>query len=125
MKKPSKLLKVFSIILIVFGGISLFSAFVSITMRSTMEQYYTALGQPTPTTLTYVLLFVGSVVLLASGIIGVSYKSKQLVLIMGIILAVYYVFNIIYTAVTISFSPISLISIVLPILYLWGWYQSN
>lgn len=125
MKKPSKLLKVFSIILIVFGGISLFSAFVSITMRSTMEQYYTALGQPTPTTLTYVLLFVGSVVLLASGIIGVSYKSKQLVLIMGIILAVYYVFNIIYTAVTISFSPVSLISIVLPILYLWGWYQSN
>lgn len=125
MKKPSKLLKVFSIILIVFGALSLFSALISITMRSTMEQYYTALGQPTPTTMTYALLFIGSVVLLVSGILGVSYKSKQIVLIMGIIMAVYYVFNIIYTAVTAAFSPVSLISLICPILYLWGWYQSN
>lgn len=125
MKKPSKLLKVFSIILIVFGGISLFSAFVSIAMRGTMDQYYAAMGQPTPTAVTYVLLFVIAVILLISGIIGVSYKSKQAVLIMGIILAVYYVLDIIYTSVIASFSPLSLLSLVIPILYLWGWYQSN
>ena len=108
MRKQSKLLKVLSIILIVLGAISLIS-----------------LGVAAPTALTYILSFVGAFIILISGIVGVAYKSKQSVLIMGIILTVYYVFNIIYSATITSFSVLSLIDLIFPILYLWGWYQSN
>lgn len=135
MRKQSKLLKVFSIILIIWGCLSLIGSIFSVAMRgvveqqaSAMEETYAAMGMaaPTvPTTLSYVLMFVGAFIILASGIVGVAYKSKQSVLIMGIILCIYCVGNIIYSIVTAGFSALYLIDLLWPILYLWGWYQSN
>lgn len=125
MKKRSTLLKVLSIILIVFGALSCFGSIINIAMRSSIEQMYATMGLATPTTFTYVLMVVGSLILLISGIVGVMYKSKQSVLIMGIILAIYYVADIIMAIVTSGFSALSLISLIWPLLYLWGWYQSN
>ena len=89
------------------------------------DETYTSLGVEAPTTLTYIISFAGSLILLISGIIGVIYKSRKLVLVMGIILAVYYVVSIIYSATIAPFSVLSLIDLLWPILYLWGWYQSN
>jgi hypothetical protein len=125
MKKRSTLLKVMSIILIVLGSISLISSILSITMKSVIEQSYSTMGIALPTTLTYVLMFAGSLILIVSGIMGVAYKSRNSVLIMGIILAAYYIFDIAYAIVTTGFSAFSLIGLIWPLLYLWGWYQSN
>lgn len=128
MKKQSKLLKVFSIILIVFGALSLLSSIFSFAMKDAMEQAMetmAATGIAMPTTFDYLLALIGSLIMLAAGIIGVAYKSRQMVLIIGIALAVYYIFNIVYTFVTAGFSILSLISLIWPLLYLWGWYQSN
>ena len=126
MRKQSKLLKVLSIILIVLGAISLISSIIAVAAgRMVPDETYTSLGVAAPTALTYILSFVGAFIILISGIVGVAYKSKQSVLIMGIILTVYYVFNIIYSATITSFSVLSLIDLIFPILYLWGWYQSN
>ncbi|PWJ49527.1 hypothetical protein [Faecalicatena contorta] len=125
MRKQSKLLKVLSIILIVIGCLTLISSIISVAMRGVVEETYATMGIAAPTTLSYALMFIGAFILLASGIVGVAYKSKQSVLIMGVILAIYYVANIIYSTVTAGFSAWGLIGLLWPILYLWGWYQSN
>lgn len=125
MKKRSTLLKVMSIILIILGVFSLISSIISVTMKSVIEQSYATLGLASPTTFYYILIFAGSIILLISGIMGVAYKSRKAVLIMGIILAVYYILDIVYTAVTTGFSALGLIGLLWPLLYLWGWYQSN
>ena len=113
MKKRSTLLKVLSIILIVLGAFSLISSIIAVAAgRMVPEETYASLGVAAPTTFSYILSFVGSFIFLISGI-------------MGILLAVYYIFNIIYSATIASFSALSLIDLIFPILYLWGWYQSN
>lgn len=133
MKKPSTLLKVVSIIMIVFGALGLLSSIALFSMSSAMAPYYEAMGVAAPSTLSKVLALVGSIVMIAAGIIGVAYKSRQLVLIIGISLIVVHVVSIVVHVVSIIdttvttglFSPFTLISLVLPILYMWGWYQSN
>lgn len=125
MKKRSTLLKVISIILIVIGAFSIFGSIINIAMRSVMEQTYAAMGIAAPTTFSYVLMVVGAIILLVSGIVGVVYKSKQSVLIVGIILFAYYAVSIISNIVTVGFSALNLLSLIWPLLYLWGWYQSN
>lgn len=125
MKKRSTLLKVMSIIFIVLGAFSLIGAIMMFAMRSTLEQMYATMGMAAPGTFSYILSFISAVIFLASGIVGVLYKSKQSVLVLGMILALYEVFNIVFTAVTVAFTPLGLIGLIWPILYLWGWYQSN
>lgn len=126
MKKPSTLLKVVSIIMIVFGALGLLSSIALFSTSSAMAPYYEAMGVAAPSTLSKVLALVGSIVMIAAGIIGVAYKSRQLVLIIGISLIVVHVVSIIDTTVTTGmFAPFTLIGLVLPILYMWGWYQSN
>ncbi|RHR21862.1 hypothetical protein DWX43_22890 [Clostridium sp. AF19-22AC] len=125
MKKRSTFLKVVSIILIVFGALGLLSGIFSIAMRGTFEQTYAAMGIDIPSTFSYVLTIVGAAIIIISGIMGVIYKSKQSVLIMAVILAAYYIANIIYSSVTVGFSYLNLIGLLWPILYFWGWYQSN
>ncbi|MGC4020293.1 MAG: hypothetical protein QM793_14410 [Muricomes sp.] len=125
MKKRSTLLKVISIILIVLGAISLISSIIAVASRGIVADTYATMGIAAPTTFTYVQMFIAAAILLISGIVGVSYKSRQLVLIMGVLLLVYYIANIVYTTVTAAFAPLGLINLLLPLLYLWGWYQSN
>ena len=125
MKQKSTMLKVISILLIIFGGLSLISGIYSIVMRGVIEKTAASLGIAIPSTLSYVLTLVGAFVFLAAGIIGTLYKSKQSVLILGIILAVFEVFNIVYATMTAGFAPLNLIALIWPLLYLRGWYQSN
>ena len=125
MQKRSKLLKVISIILIVIGALSLLSGIAAIAMSSTMAATYEAMGIQAPTTSGYIITIVCSLIIIVSGIIGVASKSKAVVLIMGIILAAYYVINIIIAIMTTGFSAFSLVGLIWPLLYLWGWYLSE
>lgn len=125
MQKKSKLLKVISIILIVIGALYLLSGIAALAMSSTMAATYEAMGIQAPTTSSYVFMIVGALVILVSGIIGVASKSKSVVLIMGIILAAYYIINIIMSIMTTGFSALSLVGLIWPLLYLWGWYLSE
>ena len=76
MKKQSKLLKVFSIILIVIGAISLLSGVFAIAMKSTMDATYEAMGIVAPTTFSYIYSIIGGLIILASGIIGVAVQEN-------------------------------------------------
>lgn len=125
MKKRSTFLKVVSIILIIFGALGMLSGILSIAMRGVFEQTYAAMGITAPSTFSYILTIIGAAVIIISGIVGVMYKSRQSVLIMAIILAAYYIGNIVYSSVTVGFSYLNLIGLIWPLLYFWGWYQSN
>ncbi len=125
MQKPSKLLKVVSIILIVIGGLGLLSSLAQFAMRSTIEQLYSSMGMQIPDTSYYIISLAGTLLVLICAIVGVMHKSSKSVLIAGIVLLAYYVCIMIYNIVSVGFSPLYVLNFILPVLFLWGWYRSN
>ncbi len=125
MKKKSKLLHVVSIIIIVFGALAVISSIFSVLMRDLMEASYEMLGMTPPPTAYYIWGLVLSCFELAAGIIGVVYKSKKSVFITAVIYIIAIIADLIYATVTAGFSVTYIISLVLPLLYLWGVYQSE
>lgn len=125
MKKKSKLLHVVSIIVIVFGAIAVISAIFSFLMKDLVSSSYEMLGMTPPTTLYYIWMLILACFELAAGIIGVVYKSRKSVFITAVIYIVAILADLIYATVTSGFSITYIVSLVLPILYLWGVYQSE
>lgn len=125
MKKKSKLLQVVAIIFIVFGIISVLSSIYTIVGYKSMTSLLQSVGQENSPLGYFVFGAVVSVAQLLAGIVGVMYKSKQSVLIMGAIYCVLTVIQLIMGAIISGFSVTMLISLILPILYMWGWYQSE
>lgn len=125
MKKKSKLLHVVSIIIIVFGALAVISGIFSILMRDLMNASYEMLGMTPPPTLFYIWALVLACFELAAGIIGVVYKSRKSVFITAVIYIIAVIADLIYATVTAGFSVAYIISLVLPLLYLWGVYQSE
>ncbi len=123
--RKSKLLHVVSIIVIVFGALAVLSGLFAFAMQDVMTASYEMLGMTPPATPYYVFALIAACVELAAGIIGVMYKSKQSVLIIGAIWCVMIVAELVYSTVTSGFSALSILSLILPILYMWGWYQSE
>ena len=129
MLKPSKMLKVVSIIVIVLGSLSVLGSIMStvmaVTMPDLMEQSYEMLGQSAPSTGYYVYMIASACVVLVAGIVGVLHKSKKSVLIMAALYLIIQIGNILYSTVTVGFSFLYVINLILPVLYMWGWYQSE
>ena len=125
MKKKSKLLNVVSIILIVFSVIGILSGIFAIIMKDLMAASYEMLGmEPLPTWYYFYSLAVGIIELVA-GIMGVMYKSRKSVLIIGAVYCLGIVISLCVEAVLVGFTFLSLLSLILPILYMWGGYQSE
>ena len=124
MVKRSTLLKVISIILIILGAFNVLGSILIFAMGDVLAESYAMLGLEAPTMLANVISVAGAVIILGSGIMGVASKSKKTILIVGVILCAYYLLSIVYSAVTIGFSPINLAGLIMPILYMWGWYQT-
>lgn len=131
MKPQSKLLKVISILLIIFGVLGLIGNLASIFLiapmmnTSEMAAVYEAAGVTQPGTMYYVFSIVSCLVEIAAGIVGVMYRSKKSVLIAGVIWTLVVIIGMIWGIVLSGFTPFTLLSLLFPILYLWGWYQSN
>lgn len=125
-QKRSTLLKVMSIIVIVLGAFSLLSLIASLAMKDMLATTYESMGMTMPSATSLLVTMLPAIIIyLAAGIIGLMYKSKKSVMIMGVILAVYYVISLIYSIISTGFTFMSLIELIIPLLYLWGWYQSN
>ncbi|HJC11409.1 MAG TPA: hypothetical protein H9935_11495, partial [Candidatus Blautia merdigallinarum] len=65
------------------------------------------------------------VIELTAGIMGVMYRSKNSVLIIGAVYCIGVLVNIIISTVTIGFMFTYVLNLILPILYMWGWYLSD
>lgn len=125
MKKKGKLLHVISIILIVFGVLGVLSNILLLALSSSLAETYASMGIALPGVFETALSWAYSIFMLIAGIVGVAYKSRKLVLIMGIIITATCIISMISTTMASGFSALSLISFIWPLLYLWGWYQSN
>lgn len=126
MKSQSKLLKVISIIFIIFGGLGLVSNICTFAMRDSINSIYEQAGLEltiSAGTIAFSVLF--AIIELAAGIVGVMYKNRKLVMAAAIALIALEIINVIINSVTIGFSGTYLLGFLLPILYAWGWYQSN
>lgn len=123
--KKSKLLHVISIIVIVFGALGLASSVITAITLPMISDVYTSYGIESPGISSIIYSFASSAIILACGILGVMYKSRKHILIAGSLYFLIEVINIIISSVTVGFSFLYVIDLILPILYLWGWYQSE
>ena len=125
MKRKSKLLNVVSIIIIVFSALNLLSTLALIAMSGMLEPYLEAYGAAPLSAVDYVFSLVLTVIELAAGIMGVMYRSKKSVLIIGVIYCVGVLANIVISTITMGFMFTYVFNLILPILYMWGWYLSE
>lgn len=125
MKRKSKLLNVVSIIIIVFSALNLLSTLALIAMSGMLEPYLEAYGAAPLSAGDYVFSLVLIVIELAAGIMGVMYRSKKSVLIIGVIYCISILANIAISTVTVGFMFTYVFNLILPILYMWGWYLSE
>lgn len=125
MKRKSKLLNVVSIIIIVFASLGLFSNIALVAMFGVVEPYVETYNITMPTTGEMVFSFAFSIVQLAAGIMGVMYRSKKSVLIIGALYCLFVFVNIVMSSVSRGFSFTYVFGLILPVLYMWGWYQSE
>lgn len=131
MKQRSKLLKVVSILMIIFGALGIISNFMSVFMMQAMmqmpeaQELLAAAGLADVSNLYYAVGILTCVMELAAGIVGVMYRSKKSVLIAGIIWIVLILINLIWGMTIVGFQFLSIFSLIIPALYFWGWYQSN
>lgn len=125
MKRKSKLLNVVSIIIIVFSALNLLSTLALIAMSGMLEPYLEAYGAAPLSAGDYVFSLVLIVIELAAGIMGVMYRSKKSVLIIGVIYCVGVLANIVISTITMGFMFTYVFNLILPILYMWGWYLSE
>lgn len=125
MKRKSKLLNVVSIIIIVFSALVLLSTLALIAMSGMLEPYLEAYGAAPLSAGDFVFSLLLTVIQLAAGIMGVMYRSKKSVLIIGVIYCISILANIAISTVTVGFMFTYVFNLILPILYMWGWYQSE
>lgn len=124
MKKTSKLLKGMSIVYLILGVLNLISSVFSLLMKDSIESTLQSMGMSVPT-ISYILTLIGAIIMIVAGILGIMHKSKQSILYAVVILLVYYLGIFIYNTLSIGLAPLNLLSFLLPLLYAWGWYQSE
>ena len=123
--KKSKLLNVISILMIVFAAFGIISGLVTLTGFKTINESMEASGMKALPLWYYIFSLIYCIFELAAGIIGVRYTSKNSVKICAIIYIALTVLSLILEAVLSSFVFTALLNLVVPLLYLWGWYQSE
>lgn len=125
MQKRSKLLTVVSIIIIVFSCMGILANIMMMAMGSTIESYLEGTGVAMPGMADYAFAIVLGIVQLIAGIAGAMQRSKKSVLIMGALYCLLILVNVIISCVSVGFSFTYVFSFILPILYMWGWYQAE
>ncbi|MEF9916318.1 MAG: hypothetical protein RSD97_03025 [Lachnospiraceae bacterium] len=128
MFKSTKLLKVVSIIMIVFGAIG---GITSLFTRGMIKSLGNMPGMDTEallaqlTPMSIVLAVVFSIVMVICGVLGVMGKGYKIALGGIIIILLYQLYSAVTSVMSIGFSFATVTGFILPILYLWGLYQSK
>lgn len=125
MKKKSKLLKVVSIILIIFSALGILGGIFSLLTYSVITSTLESMGMAALPLWSYIVSLAISCINLVAGIAGVRYRSKQSVLTIGIVYCLSVIVSIAVNIILAGFSATYVLSLILPILYMWGWYQSE
>lgn len=125
MQKRSKLLTVVSIIIIVFSSLGLLLNIAMMAMGPALESSLEGTGVALPGMGDYAFSIVLGIIQLIAGIVGAMQRSKKSVLIMGVVYCILILVNVIISSITVGFLFTYIFSFILPILYMWGWYQAE
>ena len=133
MTKRSVMLKVVAIIMIVIGAIMIIftlGSYAAVSsalsylggswsdLNSIMEQ--AGMSYTGPLQMYFIFAIAASIFELFAGIVGLAVKKKGFIFAIGIISVVLELASVILAVVTSAFSPLSLLSFVLPVLYVIG-----
>ena len=125
MFKPSTLLKVVSILTIIGAALGLISTVAMMAMSGTVNDLLASMGQATLTTGDYIFSLVSVIFSLVAGIFGLMGKNKKATMGLGIVILIIEVISIVMTVSTTGFTVVSVLGLILPLLFIWGVYQSN
>ena len=125
MKTQSKILKIVAVLMIISGILGIIGNVMMLAIGTTMKSALEEAGVAAPSTISNIITLLGSVVETVAGFMGFRYKDRQKVMIVGIVWVVLVAISTIMTIASSGFSASILSVVVLPILYFWGWYQSN
>lgn len=133
MFKPNKLLKVVSIILIVFAALGIISLILgyigmqSLSQVEGLDQNTVDLMKAAYSPLNLAIGFGGCFLTLVCGILGVSGKAYKVAMGLMCFYIVIEIVSVIMTGITVTgLGLVTLVlEFVLPVLYLWGMYQSK
>lgn len=123
--RKSRLLHIVSVIIIILSGFTVAFASIAILTYQSMTASLETAGMANYSIGTYTFSLIGACIELAAGITGVMYKSRKAVLVLGILYCIYILGSLIFSGAVGGFSASGLASCILPILYMWGWYQSE
>lgn len=123
--KKSKLLSVMSIIFIISGISGIFDNCSTLFNLSSSNELLAEYGFGTFPAWIYVLLIISSGISLVAGIAGITYKSRKLVKIMGILELVFIIVSSIASGIYVPIGLLSLFGVISPLLYLWGLSKSE
>lgn len=121
MYKPKRLLKIVSVIIIIFAVITALSLVLLIGTKDTVMEM-TGIEVTTASILTSAIAVA---IELAVGIIGIASKNFKLTLIAAIIYVGFAVVTCIVNVISLGMTPLSFTGLILPLLYGWGVYQSK
>ncbi|MGL6200976.1 MAG: hypothetical protein ACRC3H_18805 [Lachnospiraceae bacterium] len=131
MFKPKGLLKVISILMIIFGVLGAAFMLLIYFMLPQLIPIYEDMGvdvsliEQAFTPLSIAISVVSSLFCTLAGVFGVSGKSMRLTMIFGGIYTLIVVIKIISSIVESGFTASLILSVIIPILYWWGIYQSK
>lgn len=123
--KRSKVLTITSIILIISGIFGILAGVPALLNLDVVNQALVEAGMNTVPAWTYIFSILCAVVAFAAGIIGVRFRSVELVKVIGLVNIAFTVVSIIIGIVISSASISSVLNLVIPALYMWGWAKSK
>ena len=123
MTKRSTMLKVVSILMIIFGAIALFTVIGAMQLVNALggaDIMVLAGISPGTYKLAMAISLIACIIEILAGILGLALKNKKTLILIGLICIIIQVVSLIFVIVAHSFSWTSLVGFVLPILYYIG-----
>ena len=124
-KKKSTLLNVVSILLIIFSTFGILGGIITLATYDAITSALESMGMAAIPMWSYVVSLIMSCIDMAAGIMGVMYRSRKSVMIIGAVYVLSVIATIVFNIVTTGFSAAYILNLILPVLYVWGWYQSE
>ena len=123
MTKKSTMLKVISILMIIFGAIALIISIGAVAALGFINDLASSVGVEGVSMASVALPLIASILELVAGIVGLASKSRPVLMGFGVIVLLIALISLIVNTVSSGFNAMDLVSFVLPILYVIGVVQ--
>ena len=125
MTGKSTLLKITSVLLIVFGAMAVLMSGIALAGMNVLNQWALAMGGASLPLGVYIFSLLASALELAAGIMGLAWKSRGVLMGIGMAVVIVAFISLIVNTVVDGFQVMNLLSLILPVLYVAGAVKSE